>query len=238
MNLTIDQGNSSTKIGFFDKGKLIATYKPVFLDKNTLTPLLERHPTENVIISSVTDNTDFINEFSRNIPGKIIFFDHETPIPIKNKYRSPETLGKDRLAAVIGATTLFPNIPLLVIDAGTAITYDVFYNNTYHGGNISPGLKMRFNALHQQTKRLPLIQHAPAPFWGTNTMEAIRSGVQNSLMMEFEGYISKINQEFPNAKTILTGGDADFFVSYTKSIIFAQPNLVLSGLNRIIEYNA
>jgi type III pantothenate kinase len=97
---------------------------------------------------------------------------------------------------------------------------------------------MRFDALHQQTKRLPLTKESISPFWGTNTIEAIRSGVQNSLLMEFEGYIKAMKEQYPNAKTILTGGDADFFVSYTKSIIFAQPNLVLSGLNRIIEYNA
>jgi type III pantothenate kinase len=238
MNLTIDQGNSSTKIGFFDKGKLISSHKLVFLDKNSLSELVNKHPPDNVIISSVTNETGMPEQFFHDIPGKFIIFDNDTLIPIENRYKTPETLGKDRLAAVIGAATMYPDTPLLVIDAGTAITYDLLHENIYYGGNISPGLSMRFNALHQQTKRLPLTQPGTPPFWGTDTIEAIQSGVQNSLLMEFESYISTVKEKYPDAKTILTGGDADFFVSYTKSIIFAQPNLVLSGLNRIIEYNA
>lgn len=237
MNLTIDQGNSSTKIGFFDKGKLISTHKLVFLDKNSLSELVKKHSPDNIIISSVTHEANIPEDFSVNIPGKLIFFNHETPIPIENRYKTPETLGKDRLAAVIGAAALYPDTTLLVIDAGTAITFDLFHENIFYGGNISPGLKMRFDALHQQTRRLPQTKENRSPFWGTTTIEAIRSGVQNSLLMEFEGYIKAIKEQYPNAKAILTGGDADFFVSYTKSIIFAQPNLVLSGLNRIIEYN-
>jgi type III pantothenate kinase len=238
MNLAIDQGNSSTKFGFFDKRKLIATYKQVFLDKEEIVELLTRHQPDNVIISSVSDKTALPGDFFNHIPGKLIVFDHQTPIPLKNNYKTPNTLGKDRLAGVIGAAAMFPGEPLLVIDAGTAITFDLCNNNIYYGGNISPGLKMRFEALHQQTSRLPQTNPGSSPFWGTSTPEAIRSGVQNSLLMEFEGYINKVKEQYPHAKTILTGGDADFFVSYTKSIIFAQPNLVLSGLNRIIEYNA
>jgi type III pantothenate kinase len=125
-----------------------------------------------------------------------------------------------------------------VVDAGTAITYDLVTDNTFRGGNISPGLQMRFSALHHQTRHLPLAEPGENPFWGTTTQEAIRSGVQNSILMEFESYINKVNQQYPEAKTIITGGDSDFFVSYTKNIIFVHPNLVLSGLNRIIEYNA
>jgi type III pantothenate kinase len=238
MNLAIDQGNSSTKIGFFDKGKLIATYKLDFLDKKVITELINRHGADNVIFSSVTNQTGEFEELIQNISGSFIFFDHHTPIPVKNGYKTPETLGKDRLAAVIGAAAIYPDSPLLVIDAGTAITFDLYNDHVYYGGNISPGLKMRFAALHQQTSRLPATTTGNTPFWGTTTEEAIRSGVQNSLLMEFEGYINKVIKQYPDAKVILTGGDADFFVSYTKSIIFAQPNLVLSGLNRIIEYNA
>lgn len=238
MNLAIDQGNSSTKLGFFDKGKLIATYKLVFLDKKVISELIKRHHPDNIILSSVTDQTKELEQISGNIPGQFLVFDHFTPIPVKNGYKTPETLGKDRLAAVIGAAAIYPDIPLLVIDAGTAITFDLYNDHVYYGGNISPGLKMRFASLHQQTSRLPETTTGATPFWGTTTEEAIRSGVQNSLLMEFEGYINKVKKQYPDAKTVLTGGDADFFVSYTKSIIFAQPNLVLSGLNRIIEYNA
>lgn len=238
MNLAIDQGNSSTKLGFFDKGELITTYKLNFLDKKNMDPLLEKHDPENVIISSVTQEQSFFQDLFQGLSGQLIFFDHTTPIPLKNQYQTPGTLGKDRLAAVIGAVALYPGTPLLVIDAGTAITYDLVSHNIYHGGNISPGLGMRFKALNQQTRKLPLVEPGEGPFWGRTTEEAIRAGVKNGLVLELDGYISKIKEQYQAAKTIITGGDADFFVSYTKNIIFVHPNLVLSGLNRIIEYNA
>jgi len=238
MNLTIDQGNSSTKIGFFDKGTLIATYKLIFLDKKSLAEYTSQYSPDNVIISSVTGEAERLMDHFPNLQGKLVYFDHKTPIPIYNKYKTPETLGKDRLAAVVGASALYPGETLLVIDAGTAITFDLLTDNTYQGGNISPGLQMRFAALHNQTSNLPLVEQKESPFWGTTTEEAIRSGVQNSILMEIESYINTVKSQFPNAKTIITGGDGDFFASYTKNIIFVHPNLVLSGLNRIIEYNA
>lgn len=238
MNLAIDQGNSSTKMGFFDKGKLIATYKHVFLDKNSLAELQNNYHPDNVIISTVTQETEIFTSSLKKIPGKMIFFDHNTPLPIKNKYESPESLGKDRVAAAVGAADIYPDNPLLVVDAGSAITFDLVTKNTYYGGNISPGLQMRFKALHQQTRSLPKVERGECPFWGKNTEQAIRSGVQNGIKMELTGYIESLKEEYPDLKTILTGGDADFFVSYIKNIIFVHPNLVLSGLNRIIEYNA
>ncbi|MFO8001205.1 MAG: type III pantothenate kinase [Marinilabilia sp.] len=238
MNLTIDQGNSSTKFGFFDKGELIATYKLVFLDKNSLSDLRAKYRPDNVIISSVTNETEELTNYFNNVPGQFVFFDQTTPLPLKNKYKSPDSLGKDRLAAVTGAAAIYPNNPLLVIDAGSAITFDLVVDDTYYGGNISPGLSMRFTALHRQTRHLPSVTPGSSPFWGETTEEAVRAGVQNGIVMEIDGYIQALQKEYPNIKTILTGGDADFFVSCTKNIIFVHPNLVLSGLNRIIEYNA
>jgi len=238
MNLAIDQGNSSTKFGFFDKGKLIATYKHVFLDKNYLIELQKIYNPGNVIISSVTQDTEIIYNVFKKTGGKIISFDHEVPLPIENNYESPESLGKDRIAAAVGAATLYPGEPLLVIDAGSAITFDLVTNNTFQGGNISPGLQMRFTALHQQTKKLPKVEKGGASFFGKTTEQAIRSGVQNGISMEITGYIESLKKDHPGLKPILTGGDADFFVSYIKNIIFVHSNLVLSGLNRIIEYNA
>jgi type III pantothenate kinase len=238
MNLTIDQGNSSTKLGFFDKGELIATYKLFSLDKKKLNELTNRHPPDNVIISSVAGDPDFLIEYFKQVPGKLVLFDHQTPIPIENKYQTPQTLGKDRLAAVVGGITLYPGHPLLVIDAGTAITYDLVVNNAYMGGNISPGLQMRFKALNQHTRHLPLLKPGESPFWGTTTEEAILSGVRNSIIMEFNSYIKATKDQYPDVKIIITGGDAIFFASYTKNIIFVHSNIVLSGLNRIIEYNA
>ncbi|SFE19365.1 type III pantothenate kinase [Thermophagus xiamenensis] len=237
MNLAIDQGNSSIKLGFFDKSKLIATYKLIFPDKKMLNELCQLHAPHKVILSSVTNNTQPLEEFFslKNIP--FVKLNSTTSLPFNHRYSTPETLGLDRVAAIAGAITLYPATNLLVIDAGTAITFDLVVNNTFIGGNISPGLQMRFNALHQQTQKLPLINKGPSPFWGTSTLEAIRSGVQYGIAMEIDGYIHQASQKYPGLKTIMTGGDADFFVTYTKNIIFVNPNLVLYGLNRILEYD-
>ncbi len=238
MNLTIDQGNSSTKIGFFDKGELISTYKLKFLEKKALEELISLHRPDKGIISSVSVEADpnLINWLQKSLKT-LILFNHQTPLPFKNSYNTPQTLGKDRLAALAGAQGIYPNTPLLVIDAGTAITFDLLVNDEYLGGNISPGLQMRFRALHQQTTRLPLVSPQQVSFWGKSTTEAIVAGVQNGLLMEMSAYYEKIRQIHPEAKIIITGGDTDFFVKNIKNIIFVHSNLVLLGLNRLIEYN-
>jgi len=238
MNLAIDQGNSSIKMGFFDKGNLIATYKLVFPDKKKINELYQIHRPNKVILSTVTGETKLIEQYfeSKHTPLKIL--DHNTALPFDNSYKTPETLGLDRLAAIAGALTLHPEENLLVVDAGTAITFDLVIDNTFMGGNISPGIQMRFTALHQLTKSLPKVEPGPSEFWGKTTAEAIRSGVQHGIALELDAYIEKTQKEYPNIKTILTGGDADFFATYTKNIIFVHPNLVLYGLNRILEYDA
>ncbi|MGQ1890911.1 type III pantothenate kinase [Thermophagus sp. OGC60D27] len=238
MNLAIDQGNSSIKMGFFDKGNLIATYKLIFPDQKKISELYRLHQPNKVILSSVTKETKLIEQYfqSQKIPFHLL--DHTTPLPFRHQYKTPETLGLDRLAAIAGALTLYPQENLLVVDAGTAITFDLVVNNTFVGGNISPGIHMRFMALHQFTKGLPKIEPGRSDFWGRSTEEAIRSGVQNGIALEIDAYIERTRQQYPDIKTIMTGGDADFFVTYTKNIIFVHPNLVLYGLNRILEYDA
>lgn len=152
---------------------------------------------------------------------------------------TPETLGKDRLAAVIAASNIFPGSDLLVIDAGTAITYDfINKDREYHGGSISPGINMRFKALNTFTGRLPLID--PEPFdqlIGLNTHEAILSGVMNGARYEMNGIIEDYQLKFPHLKTILTGGDAIYFDKKLKSNIFVSSNLVILGLKLILKYN-
>ncbi len=238
MNLTIDQGNSSTKIGFFHKGELSSVYNLNFPDQKTLDELIILHAPQKAILSSVSSAHGY------NLAGwlmdridKVIIFDHQTPLPFKNNYQTPETLGKDRLAALAGAQFLYPSLPLLVIDAGTALTFDLMVDDVFLGGNISPGLQMRFKALHQQTNRLPLAAPGEVPFWGRSTTEALVAGVQNGLLMEVEAYCHEVIRENPLIKVIITGGDADFFARNIKNIIFVHSNLVLQGLNRLIEYN-
>ena len=162
-----------------------------------------------------------------------------TPVPIKNNYRSKSTLGLDRLAAAVGAASLFPDNDLLIIDAGTAITYDIVdKENGFMGGNISPGLRTRFRSLHHFTGRLPLLN--PVAEWpdiGTTTEEAIQSGVLTGILSEVESVIELMKKKWPELRVIVTGGDAEFFDKKLKSSIFVKFEITLLGLNRILEYN-
>ncbi len=163
-----------------------------------------------------------------------------TPLPVRIKYKTPETLGMDRVAAVCGAHKIYPGKDILIIDAGTAITYEVLsQTGDYLGGNISPGISMRFRALHEFTNKLPLIEEFSGfPAIGTSTQEAITSGVLRGVLSEVNEYIDTFYQENPNGIVILTGGDAIFFGKNVKSTIFVNPNLIHIGLEAILEFNA
>ena len=166
-------------------------------------------------------------------------FTADTPIPIRNAYSSPKTLGMDRLAAAVGAWSMQPGHDLLVVDAGTAITYDfVSADGTYEGGNIAPGIELRLNSLHEHTGSLPLVQAiGDTPLFGRDTETAIRSGVINGIRKELDGYRNELCSIYPSLLVFLTGGDAEFFDIKAKSTTFAVPDLVLRGLARISEFN-
>ncbi len=243
MNLVIDQGNTFIKIGVFDKGNLIHFDSYDIFDEKILARTKCRQNINKVIISSVKQ--DYIDKESvlkpLGLPNSIetIILNSDTKIPITNNYETPRTLGKDRIAALVGASNLYPGDPKLVIDAGTAITIDYLdETNCFLGGNISPGIQTRFKALHQNTGQLPLLKlNANSPFLGLNTSNAIESGVQNGVIFEIDHYIEHFISLNINTKTILTGGDAYFFVKNLKNPIFVNQNLVLTGLNTILEYN-
>lgn len=194
---------------------------------------------DRCIVSSVAQFDAQADHFLRQQSFKILFLDENTPIPIINRYKTPHTLGKDRLAAVVGAFTLNPGRPSLVIDAGTAVTFDLITAaGEYLGGNISPGLTTRFRSLHHFTSRLPLLdEKGEELFFGNDTETAIRSGVLHGLVYEIEGYIARVKKEYADVSYFLTGGDANLLASRLKNVIFALPNLVMIGLNRIVEYN-
>ena len=240
MNLIIDIGNSRTKIALFNNSDFIFNMPLDELTPEYVESLLGEHPTLNKAILAATK--PYSLELKHILAKKFDFFiefDHRTLIPIENLYESKETLGKDRLAAAIGANELFPNQNVLIIDAGTAITFDLVNSkNQFMGGNISPGLEMRYKALNTFTGKLPLVKAGDDfPLLGRNTMEAIRSGVQNGMLFEVEQYIQTLNKNYENLKVIITGGDANFFDKKLKSSIFVHSNLTLIGLNRILEFN-
>ena len=238
MNFTIDIGNTTTKIALFENNGIILAKTCEAFTAGLFKDLDRKYEISNIIVSSVADNQTIINEL-QSAQCNIIEFDCNTPLPIKNEYKSPVSLGNDRLAAVVGANSIFPGSNVLVIDAGTAITYDIITDNAvYTGGNISPGMSMRFRALHKFTDRLPLVgQDVNYTGFGDTTESAIISGVQKGIIYELEGYYEDAGRKYSNLKVILTGGDAKFFDKILKKRIFVEPNLVCIGLNTILEYN-
>jgi len=239
MNLIIDIGNTRTKVGLFDGEKLKKREIWEAWTLDTLKKFVHQHQAiQRVAVSTVT----YIWEDVENYLNEHFFYinlSHQTPIPIQNDYRTPKTLGKDRLAAVIGAYALFPNKSCLVIDAGTCIKYDILLaDGRYLGGNIAPGIEMRLSAMQHFTARLPKIdQKELDSSFGYNTETAIRTGGQMGAIMEIQGFIQAYRKEFGRLKVILTGGDAQYFDNNLKTKIFVNQNLVLIGLNKIINYN-
>jgi type III pantothenate kinase len=239
MNLCIDQGNSSTKVGLFNGESLIESFSFVDFGKKELADLLSKYSVCSCIISSVvSDNRKLIAELKSRIQY-VVELTHNTSIPIKNSYATPETLGKDRLAAVIGAAYLNPGHDNLVIDAGTAITYDlVDASPAYIGGNIAPGLHMRLRSLHEFTHKLPNVEpKTESPLLGISTESALISGAIYGIIFEIDGYIDALKIKYPQLSTFLTGGSTFYFDNKLKNAIFAERNLVLIGLNRILLYN-
>lgn len=239
MNLIIDIGNTFTKMFVVDKGKVIHHEQIETIKKLSIEKTLATFPKiRDLIISSVVKK----NILGEKIEGRfdnVIYLDASTPLPIKNNYKTPKTLGKDRIAAIVGAHNIYPNENVLAIDAGTAITYDfINIKGEYFGGNISPGLSMRYKALNKFTSKLPLLSPVREySFFGASTDEAIVAGVQNGIIFEIDAYVDKLIETYKNVKVILTGGDSFFFEGKLKNRIFAKPFLVALGLNRILEYN-
>jgi len=239
MNLCIDIGNTRIKIGVFEQGKMI--YNDAFDTKSVaeVHELMHKYQITEAISCSTRKR---ITAFEKRIQAKIplLRLTHNTPIPIENKYHTPETLGKDRLAVVIGCTKIYPKTNCLVIDAGTCITYDLIdAEGRYWGGNISPGLRMRAEAMDTFTSALPLVEPVyHADYIGKSTEMAMQNGVVYGTILEMRAFIAMIKEDMGEINVIITGGDAPFFEDLLNSKIFAHSFLVLEGLDVIINYNA
>ena len=240
MNLVIDVGNTLVKLGVFDLGKLIyrkSIEKEKFL--NTLSEISITHPhILKAIASSVGKLSEKqISRLKQLYPT--IILDHTTKVPFTNKYATPNTLGVDRIALISASATQYSNKYVLVIDAGTAITYDFLSsNNEYLGGAISPGILLRYKSLHNYTAKLPLLEtETPKDFIGSTTKNSLHSGVVNGVIHEIDGFIDAYKNKFTDLTVILTGGDAHFLRDSIKNDIFANQNFLLEGLNHILDYN-
>ena len=236
MILTIDGGNSRIKAAVFEHYTLIEMF---FFTKNDfekmMQNILKKYPKiENAIISSVGKlvKDDFLN-FETNV--NLVFIDHKTNLPLENLYATPTTLGIDRIVLAAGAAISFPDKNKLIIDAGTCLTYDYINNkNQYLGGAISPGIKLRYNSLHNYTAKLPMLSiENPVNLIGNSTIQSIHSGVINGIVNEINGFVNQFEEENSNFIIILTGGDSEFLAKRLKNTIFANPNFLLESLNLI-----
>ena len=237
MNIVIDIGNSRVKAATFELDQLQESM--LFHSLDGLQQMLAQRFFENSLISSVNDLTQE-KELVINVTDKTLLLTHHLPLPINLKYETPETLGMDRIAAACGALTIFPERDCLVIDMGTCVNYEfIDAKKNYYGGAISPGMDMRFKAMHTFTARLPLVKLNPkAQLIGNSTERCMQSGVLYGMVGEIEGMIQQYQHIYPQLMVILCGGDASFFENKLKPTIFASPDLVLMGLNRILSHNA
>ncbi len=235
-NLIIDIGNTRIKAAFFIDEKLQVEKQYESLE--LLNAAIRPFDFDHAIISSVRWDKGILQ---KQLSFDFILLERQTPLPVINGYSSPDTLGLDRIASVIGAAGFAQGEAVLAIDMGTCITCDLLEGGVYRGGSISPGMQMRFRAMHDQTARLPLTDissGAPYPALpGDNTISCLQSGVYYGIKFELEGMARYYKSLYSDLKVFLCGGDANFFESLTKDYIFVIPNLVLHGLNRILIYN-
>lgn len=239
MNLIIDAGNSQIKWAIYSKNQQLSRNSYQKWSEFQFKELSLKYPEiSHVMISSVRTIPINVYDSLKNSFPQIIELDHKLKLPISIKYKTPETLGKDRIAAAVGGQAKFPGLPVLVIDLGTAITLDMINERAeFIGGNISPGMNLRYKALGSFTDDLPMLSSSQeVPFLGQTTTEAIQSGVQQGITFEIEAYIKALISKYNELRIILTGGDASVFVKNLKNTIFVVPNLVLDGLNLILEF--
>ena len=238
MFLCIDVGNTRTKSAVYNKdGDLLQL---IITDENELAPLnalIANHHPDHAIVSTTGERSWSIEQL--DIKGKKIELSHDTPMPVKLVYTTPGTLGRDRIAAACGANALFPGKNCLVINTGTCMTSDVVLETgIFLGGNISPGLKMRLQSMHEYTARLPLAEPGwPDLTFGDSTVHALQNGACLGMVMEIEGIFQRAKDAFGEVFVVMTGGDAAFLAEQIESQIFVAPELVTQGLFQILAFN-
>tara|TARA_R110002049_G_scaffold95397_1_gene234258 strand:+ start:4928 stop:5659 length:732 start_codon:yes stop_codon:yes gene_type:complete len=241
MNLIIDVGNSFVKLAVFKSGKAI--YKEVVEIELILQRIRVIREKYNAIESAIISSVGKLNEKDIKVIDdcfNLIILNTKTKLPFKNLYETPKTLGVDRIALVSASVNQFPESNVLIVDAGTCITYDfVTSKKEYLGGAISPGLRMRYRALNNLTANLPLLDtEIPDNITGKSTKSSIHSGVVNGVLKEIDGVIEAYKEKYSDLTVILTGGDTNFLSKQLKSSIFANSNFLLEGLNYILQFNS
>lgn len=238
MNLVIDQGNTAIKIAVFDGKDLIHRIQFPISEIAEIVSWINQYISENsnIIHASVGQNILDLNQFKCSTK---LLMNKSLKIPIENVYRTPETLGQDRIANACALSVLAKNKNALCIDLGTCIKYDFVNNeNQYLGGAISPGLNMRFQSMHDYTAKLPFIQPEKIEsFIGADTKSSLLAGVMVGIEDEINGFINRYSHDYSDLTIFMTGGDANHFDKGIKKPIFVTPDLTLIGLNEILQFN-
>ncbi|MCS7017871.1 MAG: type III pantothenate kinase [Bernardetiaceae bacterium] len=237
--LCLDLGNTFGKIRIDQPDKAPIYYRQ--LDNEAVCQIIEQYYPTHIIYCDVRGTAAELIA-ATHFKGHLLSFTHHLPIPLKNCYQTPHTLGTDRLAAAVGAWQRFPHQHSLVIDIGTCVTYDfVTATAEFLGGIISPGLQMRLRAMHAFTSKLPLLtadcSHLPPPVIGQNTTDAMLSGAFYGLAAEIQGIICHYRALFESFNILLTGGDALCFDKIIKDVNFVNENMVLDGLKAALDFN-
>ena len=236
MNLCIDIGNTSTKAALYQDSQEIRYLKPFSLD--TYKELEKEFNLLQVLVCKTGENVE-LEAYILETKGESVFLNQETKLPISLNYKTPHTLGRDRIATAVAAHYLDKEATWLVIDLGTCLTLDLVNKESFEGGLISPGVNMRLKAMSQFTAQLPLVKFDyNVTFPGKNTEESLQVGVCQGVEYEINGHIGQLNVRFEHLKVVDCSSIQLHFVKEVKNKIFARPKLVLEGLNHIIEYNA
>ncbi|PZX92377.1 type III pantothenate kinase [Flavobacterium aquariorum] len=239
MVLTIDIGNTRIKGAVFEGYNTVEFFvfsKDEIQEK--IEAILKKYKKVMYLVVASVGNVDKNSFLYFQKKLHVWFVSHEDGFPFVNNYATPKTLGIDRMVLAAGATLQFQGKNRLIIDAGTCVTYDfVDEMDVYHGGAISPGLRLRYESLHNFTEKLPLLTvESPKNFVGDSTAEAIHSGVVNGLVYEINGFVDEYQSKYSNFIIILTGGDTEFLAKRLKNTIFANSNFLLESLNQIFQY--
>ena len=237
-NLVVDEGNTLCKIAVVDKSEVLYEASASKFDMALVEQISERFQLEKAIVASTRAGAEEICRELRSKIERVLQFSAHTEVPIEVEYSSRQTLGADRIAVAVGVVCELGIEDALIVDMGSAITFDIVENGVFKGGNISLGVAMRFRALHEFTASLPLCRATePTEEFGRSTTEAIEQGVMQGVLHEIEGYVERVSAKSEKKNVIFCGGDAESFVNRIKNAIFAPRNLMFTGLNRILEYN-
>ena len=237
-NLVVDEGNTLCKVAVVEENEVLCEMSAVEFDMASVAKLIEQYKVECAIVASTRGGAETICEKLRSKVGRVLHFTSQTEVPIEVEYASRQTLGTDRIAVAVGVVCNMGIRDALVVDMGSAITFDVIENGAFKGGNISLGVAMRFRALNEFTAALPLCKATePKDGFGSTTTEAIEQGVMQGVLYEIEGYAKRVFEKNEKNSIIFCGGDAESFVNRIKNAIFAPRKLMFTGLNVILEYN-